>query len=491
MSDKLRFGEILVRAGVLSREALEQTFATLDEQTDLGEMLVAQGHLDEAALLGTIGRTLNLPSVRLTEVVPDPKALELVDRADCIEHFLLPISIEQGKTGAHLHVAMANPADVRAIKKVTRKARLRIRPLVALASEIRAAVARAYGGAMVPGPADLRPASQAAARKPASPPTQDTPLFDFGVEDLSSLDAEAPPPPPAAALASTPQRSAFGGPPSPSAAAVASLAAARNGGEARGPEVTVKRRPSVTEIPALSEMGARMMRAPSMPELPALGLSADLADDLDDLALSAVSAAPAPLPDRDRERLVALRRSAPPADLRAPRTAPPPPPPMTSLPATPARVLTDGLPNVSVQRRTPTESQLPAISARGITNAPASQAALSNLAFDPRSGPPAPAGMVDGGGESDRLDMARILDRFVTGREPREAGGDQVIAQALDRYGAAPGTPGEAVFSALDGALLRTGSMSGRLTVVLIRQLARRGLVDPAALLADLKKVTP
>jgi hypothetical protein len=242
-------------------------------------------------------------------------------------------------------------------------------------------------------------------------------------------------------------------------------------------------------MPALGDTGARMLRIPSMQELPALGLNADLADDLDDLALSAVSTAPAPLPNRERERLVALRCSAPPADLRSPRTAPPPAQPMTSLPATPARVLTGGLPSVAALRRTPTETQVPALSARVATNAPANQ--MTAFAFDPRSVPPAPPGMVESPPEEDRLDMARILDRFVTGHEPREVGGDQVISQALDRYGAAPNTPGEAVFTALDGALLRTGSMSGRLTVVLIRQLARRGLVDPAALLADLKKVTP
>lgn len=207
MSDKLRFGEMLVRAGVLGRDDLERVLAEVSAQDiDLGEVLVAKGLVDEASMLKTLSKALNLPCVSLDQIVPEPRALQLVPRELCVEHHLLPVEVERSRTGEHLHVAMANPSDVKAIKRVTRQARLRIRPLIASAREIHAAIQRHYGGPAIPvlaaqpsGSVELAGPSPEAAGGPTPETTNFAiggagagAMFDFGVTDLSALgDDEA------------------------------------------------------------------------------------------------------------------------------------------------------------------------------------------------------------------------------------------------------------------------------------------------------------
>ncbi len=171
MTDRLRFGEILVRAGALDRGTLDTALADLgEEQADLGEVLVQKGLIDEAALVESLSKALGLPTVDLSEIMPQERALDLIPREVCEMHLMLPIEVEQSRTGERLLVAMANPADVRAIKRATREARLRIRALVAAAREIRIGIVEFYTEReRPPDPQSKRP-SILAASAPSRPP---------------------------------------------------------------------------------------------------------------------------------------------------------------------------------------------------------------------------------------------------------------------------------------------------------------------------------
>ena len=200
MSDKLRFGEILVRAGVLDRSQLE---SVLREQGamggDLGELLVARGCLEESAMLQAVAKALNRPVVSLESVQPDPRTLSLLTRELCVEHVLFPIEVERSKTGDHLHVAMANPLDVRAIKVVMQHARLRIQPLVCSAREIKASIGRFYGGPVAsaapsaPPPMQTNPAMRAPAGMGVAPSSPRMPAMSAPMG--ASLRTSQPMPP--------------------------------------------------------------------------------------------------------------------------------------------------------------------------------------------------------------------------------------------------------------------------------------------------------
>ena len=147
MSEKLRFGQILVRAGVIEREIIEQATRVWHKAGgELGELLVEHKLIDEAVMLQAIGRALKLPCVSLESITPDPGALRRIPRDLCLRYLVFPIEIERTRTGQHLHVAMANPSNITAIRNLTRVARVRIRPMVTSTREIRAAIVRFMGG---------------------------------------------------------------------------------------------------------------------------------------------------------------------------------------------------------------------------------------------------------------------------------------------------------------------------------------------------------
>ena len=145
MSDKLRFGEILVRAGVIKRELVEKAaHHWRSSDRNLGELLVQHKLIDETVMLQALGRALNLPCVSLDSIEPDERALSLLTATVCMKYLVFPIEVERTRAGDHLHLAMANPADIDAIRTLTRIARHRIRPMVTSAREIRIAIKRFF-----------------------------------------------------------------------------------------------------------------------------------------------------------------------------------------------------------------------------------------------------------------------------------------------------------------------------------------------------------
>lgn len=512
MSDKLRFGEILVRANVLERGALDRVLHEVEGQpVDLGEVLVTRQHVDEETMLQTISKALNLPGINLDRVQPDQRALSLVPRELCVEHFLLPVEVERSRTGEHLHVAMANPSDVKAIKRVTRQARLRIRPLVASARAIRAAIQRHYGGPPVPGPEPV-PASATATK--ATPKTSagathataqhassggdadaSTDMFDFGVTDLSALADDGP--------------------------------------TAAGPSLDVG--PGLDDVGldddlfehdggAFGARGPAPQRAPaahSAPPPPELG--ADLMSLLDSSATQSVvgqgDLAPPPTPSAPpgaRRGFGMVKRPPRPSHGEPASGRPPPVGPTASggLPPLPR----GGAPSAQNKRPKPLPPLPPSLRARTASNPPEPPPALDPFATPTpapspaarRSSaplpppvrassapspapapelppePPTPPGVVDDLDE--RLDLRGLLERFANDLDEGDAQADEVIARYLDRFGQATTPPaGDEFFAALDRTLSHTRSGMGRLVVGLVRQLTRRGLVDPDELLADLR----
>lgn len=436
MNEKQRFGEILVRAGVLDRAALDKVLAELGHKpVDLGEVLVARRLVDEGSMLQAVGKALNLPSVGLDQAIPDERALALVPRALCLSHRLIPIEVERSRTGEHLHVAMANPTDVQAIKAVTREARRRIRPLLAPARAIRAAIDRFYGG--------------------------DT-SGDHGSAETTSDDlfSEALDAPVAPAVSQPPRRpSAFDLPDA--------------GGPLLAPEPPPARPPAPRSTTALRR-----------------GLDNDLMDALDHSAMGSVSG-PAELAlggGMNRGNEYVVRRSRRPRGRGQVETDNLPPTPAGQAPG-PLPALPPGL--GGRRRRPERTTNRPEPRRRPGTSPPPARIPTSRHAgevLELQIEPPTPEGVIDDRDTSDRLDVRRLLERMVSDPEEGESGSDHVVSEYLDRYGDGPPGTGDKVFAALDRSLGRANSGTAKLLVVLIRHLARRGLVDLDELLAALSE---
>ncbi len=447
MNEKQRFGEILVRAAVLDRATLDKVLAELgDKPVDLGEVLVARRLVDEAAMLQAVGKALNLPSVGLDQARPDERALALVPRALCLRHRLIPIEVERSRTGEHLHVAMANPTDVQAIKAVTREARRRIRPLLAPARAIRAAIERFYGSEtpsaeQAGSSADLfvDPAPSRPSRGPAPTVRESTPLPQVGRSPRrpSAIEMPSPPAPP---------------PPPPPAQPLIPPDAGR----------------------AASNRATNVIRR---------GLDNDLMDALDHSAMGSVAGPDELALSGARPRggdYGLVRRSRRQRSRGQVETG--------NLPPTPAGVTPGPLPALppslgSRRRRPERTTNRPEPRRRPGTSPPPARMPTSRhagevLELELEVEPPTPEGVIDDRETSDRLDVRRLLERMVSDPEEGESGSDHVLSDFLDRYGDGPSASGDKVFAALDRALGDARSGTARLLVVLIRHLARRGLVD-------------
>lgn len=134
-------GERLLDAGLITSAELE---AALSDQTTknirLGEALIDLGFVDADQLLPFLQQQMQIPAVRLREGLVDPAVVRLLPRSTA-EAFDAIVLFKVRDT---LSVAMAQPLNLQQIDEIERITRLKVRPAVALRSEIRRMIQRCY-----------------------------------------------------------------------------------------------------------------------------------------------------------------------------------------------------------------------------------------------------------------------------------------------------------------------------------------------------------
>ncbi|MEO6952213.1 MAG: hypothetical protein ABI321_10390 [Polyangia bacterium] len=144
-------GELLVRRGVVSADALKRATARRAQLGGtLGEHLVASGATDEETLAMFFHRHLVLPRIadsRLASI--SPAILRLVPGELAVEFRVMPIAVDNDGS---LLVAMADPSDNHAVEELAFFVDAFILRGVATESALRLAIARHYPGS-VPQPA--------------------------------------------------------------------------------------------------------------------------------------------------------------------------------------------------------------------------------------------------------------------------------------------------------------------------------------------------
>ena len=181
-----RIGELLVEAGVLSQQQLEQAlFAQRKDGRKLGQLLIELGLVGEIQLTQTLSRQLSVPWVSLYHVDFSRSLLNLVPRVVAERYSLVPIFVRRLRNqGETLYVAMDDPTNDTALEEVTRASSLPVKPMIACPSDIRAAIRVYYLGEALPAagaqPAGLPepPASSpvAVVGAPGSPSNQKPPV---------------------------------------------------------------------------------------------------------------------------------------------------------------------------------------------------------------------------------------------------------------------------------------------------------------------------
>jgi type II secretory ATPase GspE/PulE/Tfp pilus assembly ATPase PilB-like protein len=147
MSRRIRLGEALIEAGIITPAQLDEALkrgASTGER--LGEALVGLGFISERDLLKSLARDADIPFLEPRELVVDPTVIALVPGPVAKSHQVIPLRFE----AKALLVAMGNPFDVGVIRSLERSTGRHIRVAAADPAEIAQLVETVYGGANAP-----------------------------------------------------------------------------------------------------------------------------------------------------------------------------------------------------------------------------------------------------------------------------------------------------------------------------------------------------
>lgn len=129
MSKKLRIGELLLKAGILSRQQLEEALnAQLIYGGKLGTNLVEHGFVTEEFLTSFLSKQCNIPAVDTEKLENIPsEVIESVPRDLAERYKVVPFRRDKRR----LDVALVDPTNLKAIDEVAFKTGLLTRPHVA------------------------------------------------------------------------------------------------------------------------------------------------------------------------------------------------------------------------------------------------------------------------------------------------------------------------------------------------------------------------
>ncbi|NTV91297.1 MAG: Flp pilus assembly complex ATPase component TadA, partial [Clostridiales bacterium] len=139
---KKRLGDLLVEAGLLTKERLE---TVLEQQKGsgkkLGEYLVDNDIIDEQNIIDVLEFQLRIPKIDFNKLSINPEIPKMISENLAKKYKLIPIQIEDGK----LLVAMADPLDLVAQDDVRIASGMEIKPCISTKSSVLTAIERFYG----------------------------------------------------------------------------------------------------------------------------------------------------------------------------------------------------------------------------------------------------------------------------------------------------------------------------------------------------------
>lgn len=138
-------GEILVEAGLLSQESLEEALVLQkNDGRRLGTILLERNYVSEPHLLQALSRQLSIPWVSLWHIDIDEELIKKVPFDIAEQYCLIPIYVRQVKGKKTLYVAMDDPTNEEAIRFVTSISGMPVKAMIASPSEIQSAIKDYY-----------------------------------------------------------------------------------------------------------------------------------------------------------------------------------------------------------------------------------------------------------------------------------------------------------------------------------------------------------
>lgn len=142
MRSHMKFGQILVQAGVLSETDLDSALSTQrDNGMALGRILEEKGLIDDRDIVAVLARQFDLPCIDSIDDIPGVETAQgLIDCDLALKMGVFPLRF--GKTTAE--IAVSNPLDFNTLDRLAFKTGRHIRPVLATPTVILKAIQRFY-----------------------------------------------------------------------------------------------------------------------------------------------------------------------------------------------------------------------------------------------------------------------------------------------------------------------------------------------------------
>ncbi len=148
MASRMRIGELLVAANVITQEQLERALAQPRKEGErLGDVLLALEMVSDTQLTQALSQQLAVPWVSLYHVDFSRQLLNFVPREIAEKYCLVPVLHRKSKKGGEqLFVAMDDPTNDLALAEVEKACGITVKPMISARSDIRAAIRVYYHG---------------------------------------------------------------------------------------------------------------------------------------------------------------------------------------------------------------------------------------------------------------------------------------------------------------------------------------------------------
>lgn len=136
---KKRLGTLLKESGLVSSAQIDEALRMqVGGNRRLGYILISMGAISEEQLLTVLSRQMEAPVITLADQVA-AEVRRVLPRYLCQKYNVVPVSRGEGNI---LHVAMVDPSDAAAIADIEDYTGMEVRPMLARATDISAAINR-------------------------------------------------------------------------------------------------------------------------------------------------------------------------------------------------------------------------------------------------------------------------------------------------------------------------------------------------------------
>lgn len=144
---KIRIGDVLVAAGAITEEQLQEGLAKQKETgRKLGNALVDLGFISNDMLITVLTTQLGIDYIELKGAKIEDKVIHMVPESMVMKYQAIPIEVDPDNPNI-LKVAMADPMDIMAMDDIGLVTNLQVEPMLASEEGIKNAIDKYYGSA--------------------------------------------------------------------------------------------------------------------------------------------------------------------------------------------------------------------------------------------------------------------------------------------------------------------------------------------------------